>query len=351
MQKGSISKRKDGRWMGRYRDKIGKQKCVYAQTKYECAIKLKDAIKELDSNNVEEKVNGRMSFGEWLDYYLNNIYKTKVKESTFVQTEKALKYCSNDVTNSIYEKPLSKINVDDAIKYMQSISNGYIVRVTAILKECFVNAQNFGYVKINPFAIIDTKKKDVVENGSTRLTNAELDRLINHLDSKYQDNICAKALKILVFSGIRVGELFGLMKDDVDYDKNILKISRQLNSTTFDIATTKTKKGVRNIPLFTQLKDIFDNLIKHNEGNYYLFKDVINRKSLTNFYKKVSKECNVENDKLHGLRKTFISRCYEKGVDAKLIQEWVGHESISTTLDIYTKLSTEYVDNNITLFN
>jgi hypothetical protein len=40
----------------------------------------------------------------------------------------------------------------------------------------------------------------------------------------------------------------------------------------------------------------------------------------------------------------FISECFAAGVDVKKLQLWVGHVDIGTTLNIYTKLSREVIN-------
>jgi integrase len=41
---------------------------------------------------------------------------------------------------------------------------------------------------------------------------------------------------------------------------------------------------------------------------------------------------------LHLLRHTFASRAIKNGVNVKALQEWLGHENISETLDTYGHL-------------
>lgn len=43
----------------------------------------------------------------------------------------------------------------------------------------------------------------------------------------------------------------------------------------------------------------------------------------------------------HALRHTFATRCFEAGIEAKVVQEYLGHYSISITLDLYTHVSND----------
>ncbi len=41
----------------------------------------------------------------------------------------------------------------------------------------------------------------------------------------------------------------------------------------------------------------------------------------------------------HAIRHTFCSRCFEAGMQPKVVQSIMGHQHYSTTIDIYTHVS------------
>ncbi len=49
----------------------------------------------------------------------------------------------------------------------------------------------------------------------------------------------------------------------------------------------------------------------------------------------------------HTLRHTFTTRCIEAGVNVKVLQTWLGHEDITTTLNIYTDCTKELADKSL----
>ena len=74
---GSVRQRKDGRWEGRvvvgYDEKgLPKTKNVLAKTKRECQEKLKQ-LRETVTGSKTEKVRPEMLFGEWLDFWYQNL--------------------------------------------------------------------------------------------------------------------------------------------------------------------------------------------------------------------------------------------------------------------------------------
>ena len=52
----------------------------------------------------------------------------------------------------------------------------------------------------------------------------------------------------------------------------------------------------------------------------------------------------------HALRHTFCSRCFEKGITPKVVQQLMGHAHYSTTIDIYTHVSEEMMGNELEKF-
>ena len=52
----------------------------------------------------------------------------------------------------------------------------------------------------------------------------------------------------------------------------------------------------------------------------------------------------------HALRHTFATRCFEKGMDAKVVQMLMGHQHYSTTIDIYTHVTETKFEEEIAKF-
>ena len=52
----------------------------------------------------------------------------------------------------------------------------------------------------------------------------------------------------------------------------------------------------------------------------------------------------------HAIRHTFCSRCFEKGMDAKVVQMLMGHQHYSTTIDIYTHVTEAKFEDEIAKF-
>jgi len=97
---GSISKRKDGRWEGRYTvgyREDGRQiyKNVLAKTQTECSAKLKAAIAAAKENQLSEPAPMAYTVAEWIDIWYENFIRPNLRETTRNQYEAFIRHHSS----------------------------------------------------------------------------------------------------------------------------------------------------------------------------------------------------------------------------------------------------------------
>jgi integrase len=178
------------------------------------------------------------------------------------------------------------------------------------------------------------------------------EQVLDFLDA-IQDHRDYKLILTAVYTGLRKGELLGLRWADVDLKKNTLNVRQQLQYISGQgimFKTPKTEKSRRQIPLMPivaaalkQLKkeqaqeklihgsDYEDNdLVFCSENGRPLDPNVLGRR-----FRKLARKHGHPELRFHDLRHTCATLLLAAGVDAKKVQEIMGHESISTTLDIY----------------
>ncbi|MCM8821234.1 MAG: tyrosine-type recombinase/integrase [Candidatus Omnitrophica bacterium] len=133
---------------------------------------------------------------------------------------------------------------------------------------------------------------------------------------------------LLATTGLRISELSTLKKEDINFKENWIKV---------------TGKGNRERIVFfpEYIKPLLENLI--SKGGVFLFGSRNNRpltrQSLWKIVKQAGKKAaSGTNLKPHMLRHTFATQLLESGMDIRIIQELLGHKSISTT-KIYTQVS------------
>ena len=110
---GSIRKREDGRWEGRYtagRDPVTRKaiyKNVLGKTQAELKEKLKSAI---EKNNTLDLKAGEYTVGQWLDVWMENYAKLQVRASSYKTYQG---FISNQIKPTLGDMPLEKMTAMD----------------------------------------------------------------------------------------------------------------------------------------------------------------------------------------------------------------------------------------------
>lgn len=149
------------------------------------------------------------------------------------------------------------------------------------------------------------------------------------------------AFEILYWCGLRFGELRALTKGDFDLENKILSItkSRQRLHGEDIITDPKTPKSKRKILfpdfLCAEIKDYFGKLYDDTPETE-LFPGGMS--CLYRVLRVNSEIAGVQRIRVHDLRHSHASLLIEYGYSPLMIAERLGHESIQTTLDIYSHL-------------
>ena len=191
------------------------------------------------------------------------------------------------------------------------------------------------------------------------LTISEQERFLAEARSYAQYEVFA----LILLTGMRIGETLALTWDDVDFNNNVLSVNRTsvmlLNKKTkkYEIGyhQPKTVKSIRKIPLLPDAVELLQDvrtkqmLLKkycedYNKENLVFCNDEGNPIWATDMRQRISritKNLGLEGVHIHTLRHTFATRCLEKGIDLKIVQEILGHSSINMTANLYTHVLPE----------
>lgn len=351
---GTIRKRSDGRWEGRYVNCIGETKYIYGKSKNEVRNKLKNVIYDYNTNTTNhQEIRGDITLNLWFKHYIK-IKQQMIKSQSINQIVLAFK---NHISPIIGEILMCEINANDIINLINSldvkeISETYKITVLRHAKAMFKFATEEGVIKKSPFLYVK-----VNDTGSTKcrrnLTNKEIEHLFTiarTTDYQFYLMLCT-----LLFTGIRVGELCGLKWNDFNEDFSSIRIDESLTNKKFE-NTTKTRYSMRVVPLTEFLKYEYIEFYKYKNQpniNEYVY---INRRgtpfetqnidSKFKYLKTCTNQYYPDDDfsdiTPHCLRHTFATQGLKAGVSIKEIQELLGHASATTTLQIYTHV--DYIE-------
>ena len=330
---GSVYRRKDGLWVGQYKAQTPngtKTKYIYSKTRMDAAAKLAKAIAERDSGVVYD--SGSLTVGEYLGKWLGSVRGT-VRERTWKRSEEMVRLHLVPVLGKTRLDRLSALQLQTL--YSSKLDSGLSARtvrmIHATLHKAMKQAVRWSLIPRNVAEAVDPPRERGTEirpldEGQVRglLKAAEGDKL--------------HALYVLaVTTGMRSGEILGLRWEDVDLRAGTLQVRR----TVFNgrIEAPKTSKGRRSIGLtqtsVTALRD------HPRVGEWVFCTRVGTPMSVHNLHnrswKPLLREAGLPLDtRFHDLRHTCATLLLTKGVHPKIVQEMLGHSSISITLDIYS---------------
>ena len=240
------------------------------------------------------------------------------------------------------------------------------------------------YLRNNPSnnVLKELKQSHCFQTEKRRaLTRPEQELFLSYLKNTPSASLWYPIFAVLVGTGLRVGEATGLRWCDIDLDEGIINVNHTLvyydhrtdgskRGCYFNINTTKTPAGKRQVPMLDFVKEAFlmekerqELLDIHCEAVVDGYTDFIflnrfgqpqHQATLNKAIRRIIRDCNDEqllkdeNAKIllphfscHSLRHTFTTRMCEAGVNVKVIQDTLGHKDISTTLNIYTDVTKE----------
>lgn len=141
-----------------------------------------------------------------------------------------------------------------------------------------------------------------------------------------------------LFTGMRKGELRGVMWGDIDWDRKLIHVQRSVwDGGGTHIKTPKTKAGDRLIPIVDVL---YKELEKHRaDDDHYIFGDEnpITEKKYRYLYYKFQKETGITAT-VQQLRKSYATMAAGANIPEDVFAAIFGHEDITTTLNIYAEV-------------
>ena len=145
---------------------------------------------------------------------------------------------------------------------------------------------------------------------------------------------------LLFWTGCRVGEILALTPNDYDTERKLIHITKTAHRRDGKTYTTppKTAASRRDVTLPTFAAMILEDWIKRTDArsNEILFE--LNKSTVQKEFRRYTDKAGLPRIRVHDLRHSHASMLINKGVAPKLIQERLGHASITITLDIYSHL-------------
>ena len=349
-----VYKEENGTWRARfyYIDHTGKRRETQKR-----GFKKKSEAQEYEREFLRKaQYNVDMTFESLVVLYFEDL-STRLKENT-LETKKYLmelkiapffnKLKLSEITpNTIrawQRKILQYTNENTGKKYSQT----YIKTMNNQLVAIFNYAVRFYNLKENPCH----KAGSIGKKNADEMNIWSIEEFKKFISSEKLINPIAKTgFQILFWTGLRIGELLALTREDIDLEKKTLRVNKSYQRLKGrDIITTpKTPRSNRIIEISDNLANVLENYfeklydLKKKDRIFpctkYLFEHEI---------KRIAKAENMESIRLHDLRHSHASLLIHLGVNPVLISKRLGHEKVETTLNTYSHI---YPNANISMMN
>jgi integrase len=351
---GMVRKRDDGRWEGRI--VVGHKengnsifRYIYADNQKELTAKLRQNIDAYQGIDLTEQ--SRMSLSEWLDIWLEQMTVT-LRPSTLNHYRRDMEH---HVKPRLGAKPLTQLTATDLRKLYDTLKRNGRVKprpgqnrglssttvhsIHTTLHHALKTARDQGLIPINPADEVDPPK--AIHQPMKILNEEQLDTF---MDVIRKDTIWYDFFYTELTTGLRRGEICGLMWSDFDERSGILKVNRTLHrekGSRLVAGDTKTYAGTRKIVLPPSTAKLLKER-KQKSFSPWIFHDPlrpeapVNPDSVYRQLKKFLAEAGLPDIRFHDLRHTFSTHALSSGVDAKTLAGILGHTKASFTLDTYT---------------
>lgn len=331
------TRRADGRYVKTIVDqRTGKKLYFYANTERELTQKILEYTDKAEKGRLFSEVAE-----EWWSEACEEISPTSVRGYR-VAKEKAVAAFG---TAHIREITARDINV-----YLRQLAKSGLAKSTVknykiVLNRIFNHAIREGDIMYTPTQGVEIPR-GLPQNRRTAATPEDEDVIRRTADVWIMPYMA-------LMTGMRKGELLALKWKDIDFDNNIIHVTKSLYyEGGSGIKEPKTESGNRIVPLLAPLKAELEKL-KGPAENYVLSDDgskPLSQKRFRTLDKHYKQKTDITAT-MHQLRKSFATIAVKNGVQPKILQSVLGHKNISTTLDIYTDVRKESIDEVADIMN
>ena len=381
LKRGETYNKQKNLYIFTYTDSFGKRRCFYARD-------LMD-LRQKEKENLKNTLDG-------LDMYIMEKADVNYVFDRFIETKHGLK--SSTKTNYIYnynryirkgfgKRKISTIRYSDAVLFYKSLINKGLSICTvdgihSVLHATLQMAVRDNVLRNNPTdgAMIELKREMGRTASRHSLTYEQEKAFLGYLYNNPKEERYTNLFTILFGTGMRIGEAIGLTWADVDFENREISINHNVTygprsdnsyKCEFELTSPKTEAGNRVIPMLDKVYEAFKNIKEKQESLGYEskielagYKDFVFLNANGNLYipasinraiKRIVDEYNnmeiinarrdnrepviVPRFSCHVTRHTFCSRLCENESNIKAIQEVMGHQDISVTMDIYAEVS------------
>lgn len=352
--------------------------------------KLKVQFKEAKENASAtiSKRYSNLTLDDWFEEWFDTYKAPYIKDTSVYPMKSKFKNTFGRLIGDMRVQQILNVNIQNAVTKLisEGRASSSIREVLGNLTKCLESAKNNRIIEVNP--CFDIQVPWMKKNTKRRfLSQVEEERFMEAAENSWYKEM----YYIMFHTGLRVGEVGGLRWRDIDFKNQCINVTNALACNYIKgvkvqkLTTLKTQNSYRKIPFIGQVEEM---LLSQKEKQKKLKEDLRSRyraigeledivfcttmgspvtryiaeKEINKVVDSINYEESVNSvmenrepvdfEKVypHALRHTFCSRCFEKGIAPKVVQQLMGHAHYSTTIDIYTHVTEDMLGSEMDKF-
>ena len=355
---GSVYQRKDGRWVGKYKDeKMLKPRYVYGKTEAEARRKLREFKKTIVHGITDCR---KVLLSTYIERWLYTFKAAAVENTSFDRLESVYYTHIKPTLGGFQLGNIKAVDIQTLLNQKSTEYSYTIVKmIRQILSEVFQHAYTEGDILKNPMAnvIMAKRSKFKPERKMLILEDAEVKRLEEAAREKYGTGrplfVHGNLIVFMLHTCLRCGELLALEWSDIDWVKGTITVRRDAQYTpAAGIYVTSPKNGKpRTVDVGPNVLKLLKQLrIEQAEKaiSRYVFTqdnspDIMHPQSPTRYFKKFGQRYSIEDFHPHKLRHPSASIAITNGADVVSVSERLGHSDTAVTLRMYAHANEESI--------
>ncbi len=346
---GSIFRRKsDGRWSAILTVGDGKRKYFYGATRKEVQDKLKQAQRDLDQGKLI--IGPHQPLSHFLDHWLEDVHKPTIRQSSYI---KYRRFLDRHILPALGTLPVNKVTPQHIQGLYGQLTKAGLSGVTirsihGLLHRALATALRWNLVSSNACDAVTLPR--YAPAAARPLSRDEIRRLLDAA----RGHTLEALLTLAVTTGMREGELLGLRWPDIDFQHASLSLQRTvsyLSGHGFVEHEPKTASGKRRVALSGR---VLETLTRHRErqrqlrataGPSWQDRDLVFCTATGNYihpgnlirtFRQVLAKASLPRIRFHDLRHSAATMLLSQGIHPKVVQELLGHRTITMTMDTYS---------------
>ena len=261
------------------------------------------------------------------------------------------KFANYAIPLELSELNIARENISNFLAEIQkeNISPRSQARIISGIKAFYKYLIIEDYLKVNPTELIESPKIGLKLPDTLSLI--EIDKLIAAVDLSTKQGERNRAIIETLYScGLRVSELTSLQLSNIHFKEGYLKV---IGKGDKERLAPIGGRAIKYLTLYINEVRNHQTIKKGHEDFVFLNNRgaKLTRVMIFLIIQKLTEEIGLKKKiSPHTFRHIFATHLIEGGADLRVVQEMLGHESITTT-EIYTHLDKEYLRSNIIQFH